>query len=383
MERMRSSFAHRLETARRRVEAAPEDGKPEKRPGWGGVLKALLALWVARAAQRVFERQAELPEAGSKGGEASAAAVARPVAVPRSPTAPVEKEQAKEPEQADEVPTPRSGPWAIAKFVLKEFGKDNGTLMAAAVAFYLLLSVIPLILVAISLLGYVLGSSNEAVNQVFAFLNHLFPVDKKKIHEMIQGIIDEKVGVGVVGMAGLAVTATGGFATLENAINAMWNRPNRSFLMNKVFAFAMMLVVGALFAVSLGITALVRWAGNIPGFDWLASNWMPQALGYVLPVVITGLMFSVIYRFYPNGRTGWKSSLTSGFITAVFWEVFKIAYTFYTSHGDKSIYGVVVGLVMWIFYSAALVLFGSELTWVLEGCPGREGKDQVQAQRGR
>jgi membrane protein len=356
-----------------------------RRDSWADILKAMVVVRIAGAAQRVLARRAATPEAGRLGGQTSTAVAPGPApqgAAARS----MSKGKASKPEEA---PTPQSGIVPIAQFVFKEFGKDNGSLLAAAVAFYLLLSVIPLMLVGVSALGYVLGRGEngvnpQAVSQVMGFVDQLVPIQEGEIRQWIEKLIQERSSIGLVGLAGVALTATGGFATLENAINAMWNRPNRNFIMNKLFAFMMMLIVGALFLLSFGVTGAVQWAGRIPGLEWLAGNWMLQVLGHVVPVLITSVMFAFIYKFYPNGRTGWKSSLTSGVITAVLWEAFKVGYTFYTSHGsDKSPYGVVIGLVMWIFYSATLVLLGSELTWVLEGRPGAEGKDAVQAQRGR
>jgi len=358
------------------------DGRPSRSfGGWKGVMKSLLALGVARSTQRVLGQQKEQAEAGRLGGEVGAVA-ARPA--PRAAAvAARDKERPKK--QADAAaPAAPKGVVEIAKKVFSEFGKDNGSLMAAAVAFYLVLSLVPLLLLGVSVLGFVLRGNGEAINETLKFLNQLVPAVKDaQVKHAIEGVINARGKIGLTGLAGVALTATGGFATLENAINAMWNRPNRSFLMNKVYAFGMMLAVGLLFLFSFGITALVSWAGRLPLLHWLASNGLFQVVGYVLPILITSLMFSLIYRFYPNGRSGWRSSLTAGVVTAILWEAFKIGYTFYTQRGDTSPYGVAIGLVMWIFYSSTLVLMGSELTWVLEGCPGQESKDLAQAQRGR
>lgn len=354
-----------------------------RRPGWGDIVKSALALHLARAAHRVNARRRTTADAGRMGGERVAHLAAGP------PTPGVrglergEEAAGKTPAPSVEAaPLPRNN-LEIARFVFQEFGRDNGTLMAASVAFYLLLSIIPLILVAVFILGEVLGRSNRGVDQVFLFLDQLMPIQKNEIHRMIKAVIDARGSIGVAGFAGIALTATGGFATLENAINVLWNRPNRGFLMNKLFAFGMMVVVGALFALSVGVTSAVGWAGRIPGMEWVAHSVTLQILGYVVPLLVTGLMFTLIYRFYPNGRSHWRPAMISGFITAALWEAFKVGYTFYLSHGDQSIYATVVGLVMWIFYSSSLVLLGSELNWVLEGCPGREAKEIAQVQRGR
>lgn len=355
---------------------AQRDGRAKtrqetKQARWGSLLKGLLAVHVARSALRVSEQRARVPEAGRLGGSVAAAwrAEPRPAATPADP----------EPEIQPTVPTQ---PLLIARKVFAEFGRDNGTLLAAAVAFYLLLAIIPLVLIGVSILGYFIKDQDRVVQQVFLFLNQFLPIGKQTIRPIIEGVIQERGSLGIAGLLGLAFTATGGFATLENAVNILWNRPNRNFLMNKVYAFGMMLVVGLLFLLTVTLTWSVQLAGRISGLEWLESSWMKPVLSTLIPLFLSSLMFTLIYRYYPNGRTGWRAPLVSGAITGVLWEAFKHGYAFYASH-DRSPYGVIVGLVMWVFYSAALILLGSELTWVLEGCPGQEGKEEVHAQRDR
>jgi membrane protein len=386
-------FSERPDPRRFEATAPGEYREAGHKHGWGDLFKSVAALWVARSAERVMSRRAETAEAGRLGGEVHGATRVAPAARPRTaarpavPEAATAKDAKAEPED-DPTYVPRR-PLEIAKFVFKEFGKDNGSLMAAAVAFYLVLSIIPLIILGVAVIGFILEAmqrsspNNEATNQVFRFVNQFMPINKSTIHGWIQKLVNERANIGIAGLAGVALTATGGFATLENAINVMWNRPNRNFIMNKLYAFMMMIIIGVLFGLSVGSTAAVQWAGKLPILAPVAQSGLLQVVGYVLPIVISGLMFATIYKVYPNGRSGWKPALTAGFITAVLWEVAKVAYTRYMAMGDQSPYGIVIALVMWIFYSATLVLMGSELTWVLEGCPDREGKEARHAQLGR
>lgn len=347
-------------------------------PGWGRLIRGFLAAHVAGAAQRVLERRQAAAEAGRLGGSVTAASRAAAAPRPHPQARPVREAEAP---AAPHEPVPTRA-WGIAKLTFQEFGRDNGTLMAASVAFYLLLSVIPMILLGVAVVASLIQDPDRAINQTFTFLNQFLPIGKQTIRPIIEGVIREKSSLTIVGLAGIALTATGGFATLENAINALWNRPNRGFLMNKVYAFGMMLAVGLLFALSLGLTSMVALASRTSALAWLnVGAWKP-VLGIVTPLLISTVMFAVIYRFYPNGRTGWRSSLISGAITAVLWELFKQGYGIYASR-DHSPYGIIIGLVMWIYYSSTLILLGSELTWILEGCPDREGKEAVHAQRGR
>ena len=387
----------------------------DPRPGEysiGNIIKGYAALFAARALGRSGEPGSAGQPAGRDGGGpgtadegrlgGEAGSASRPRAGHQQPgpersgsasteRTPEELRQRARAEQSDAAPSAQApqGVWPITKFVFKEFGRDNGSLMAAAVAFYLLLSLIPLVLLAISVFGFAI-EQGRAQTTVIGFLGTFLPGTggQKLIEEIIQGAMEVRGSVGIAGLAGLAITATAGFSTLETAINVMWSQPNRSFIMNKLMALFMMLVVGVLLVLSLGVTTVTGWAMHIPGLDWLARNGLLKVLGYVLPVAISGLMFTIIFRVYPTGRSGWKPALTAGFITALLWEIFKVGYTFYTQfQGDqRATYGAlagVVGLVIWIYYSSILVLLGSELCWVLEGCPGREAKEAAHALTGR
>jgi len=188
--------------------------------------------------------------------------------------------------------------------------------MAAAVAFYLILSLVPLVLVALAIFGYVLGDGH-AFKEVMRFVSEFFPAQRQMLEGVITKVRDARGTLGTVGLASLALTATGGFATLETAINIQWRAKSRNFIWNKVFAFLMMLVIGGLMVLSLGITWVIQWAGKIPGLQWLEYNLVAQILGYVLPILISGLMFTFVYKLFPNAKVAWKPALTAGFVTAV------------------------------------------------------------------
>jgi membrane protein len=374
MRNMRAEVGERLEDARQRAaeDRAHGSGSPG-RVNWGDVLKAFLAVRVATAAERVLSRpaRAATPESGRLGGEVSGATLSRPQPGRVEP-------RPRETERPAAAGVPQ-GVVPIAKRTFQEFSGDNGTLMAASVAFYLLLSLVPLALVGIAILGWVLGDA-QAQNQVFSFLKGYFPAQFTMLKGLVLQVKESRGTIGLVGLGALLLTATGGFTTLETAINVAWNAPHRNFLLSKLFALGMMLVIGTLLVLSLGVTAIVGWAGHFAALSWLAHNTVAHLLAFVVSIAVTTVMFTFIYKFFPNVKSAWKPALLSGFLTAVLWELFKQGYTWYSSSkwGDQSAtYGAAagfVGLVVWIYYSTSLVLLGAELTWILSGCPSGEQK---------
>jgi len=226
----------------------------------------------------------------------------------------------------------------------------------------------------VAIFGYAMGNA-QAHHAVMEFAHRFFPAQtnamKPDLLESAIGKVQEIRGtLSLVGLGSLLLTATGGFATLESAINIEWDAPSRNFIWSKVFSFLMMLVVGVLLVLSLGITSVLAWAGKIPGLQWIAQSWVVQATGYVLSILTSGVMFTAVYKLFPNTKVEWKPALVAGFATALLWELFKIGYSLYNSHVNQdATYGTLggfVGLVLWIYYSSALVLLGSELAWVLQ-----------------
>ncbi len=362
---------------------SPEERNPENQGIWGRVKDAAGDHW-QQAEERVRERRAEAAESGRLGGAVHA--TTQPVGQPATPrrTEPAgqvihlqRRSEAETGESARQEGGAPTGAWAVAKRTFKEFGADHGTLMAAAVAFYLILSLVPLLVVGVAVFAYVM-TDDQARATVINFASQYMPQQREMLATSVDAVRSARGTLGVIGLLTLAFTATSGFATLETAINTTWKVPNRNFIWNKVYALGMMFVIGLLLVASIGITTVVSWADTIPGLGWLENSTVAQVVGILLSVAISGLMFTVIYKFFPNVKVDWKPALIAGFITAFLWELFKQAYTWYTSssfQGDQAAtYGVLagfIGLLTWIYYSAILVLLGSELTWVLAGCPDR------------
>lgn len=262
--------------------------------------------------------------------------------------------------------------WEALKRVYSEFGRDNGPLMAAAVAFYGLLSFIPLVLVAIWALATWQGDSALAQDRVFTFLDQMLPVERQTLRTMVHDILEQRGAIGLTGLAGLLLTSIGGFSTLESAINAIWNTPRRNVLMNKVFALAMVLVLGVLMLASIMLSAAVQWAGALPILGWLNRVEIVAILGPLISIALSAAMFILIYKWFPNRPLPWRSAVISGLIVAILWEATKTVYAFYTAKFANfgAAYGAMggfVGLILWIYYSSMLLLLGAEFSWLLSG----------------
>jgi len=242
------------------------------------------------------------------------------------------------------------------------------------------------VLVGIGIFGYFM-SDPDAQSKVLDFTSRFMPGRSGILNDMVVSAKEARETLAGIGLIALLFTALGGFTALENAINVTWGTPNRNFLLSKLFALAMFVLIGALLILTIGISSAVTWARTMPGASWLGDSWVAAVFGFTVPVLISSAMFTLIYKFFPNRKVDWKPALISGAVTAVLWEAFKIGYQWYSSSkfgNQEATYGVAagfVGLILWIYYSSSLVLLGSELTWVLQGCPTGDGKAEPSKER--
>ncbi|MGV3722445.1 MAG: YihY/virulence factor BrkB family protein, partial [Actinomycetota bacterium] len=253
------------------------------RLSWGALAKTAAAVLVARAAQRVLGRPTRLtrtPEQGRLGGAVTAIPAPRRVERPAAePRARDQRPPATDKHAPGAAPAPPQGALGTAKTAFKEFGKDNGTLMAAAVAFYILIALVPLVLVGIGIMGYVMADP-EAQSKVLDFTARFMPGRSGILRDMVVSATEARQGLAGIGLITLLFTALGGFTALENAINVTWGTPNRNFLMSKLFALGMFVLIGALLILTIGISCVITWARAMPGVSWLGDSWVAAALGF-------------------------------------------------------------------------------------------------------
>ena len=131
----------------------------------------------------------------------------------------------------------------------------------------------------------------------------------------------------------------------------------------------MLVVVGVLFLTTVAITSAQTALSELAAFGWLAESWPTAVSGLLLSLFVSSVMFAVIYRYFPTRGARWRAAMEAGVLVAVVWELIKLAYAWYVTrlaHFD-SVYGPLgslVGLVLWVYYSCFLLVFGAEVAWL-------------------
>jgi membrane protein len=280
--------------------------------------------------------------------------------------------------------------WRIGVEVLRKYEEDGGPLVAAAISFFGILSIIPLALMGVWGLGQFV-SSEEAFRDVLDFMKHYLPGSAKLIRHYLEELIASRGTIGWLGIAGLLWSGSQGFVTLELAINHALRVPNRrNFLESRLLGFWMILLTGSSLALSLVITSTIA---TIRRFSLPVLDWSPDeipllwtTIGATVPVLLAILSFSVIYRVMPNMRMPWRTALIAGTVAGLLWEFAKRGFTYYLARYATydAVYGSIggiIGLVFWIYYSSVILVLGTELASVLQDVHPHQGEHPSRQRR--
>jgi membrane protein len=268
---------------------------------------------------------------------------------------------------------------------IKGWTKDNVPRLGASLAYYTLFAVSPILVIAIAIAGSVFGA--EAVRgQIVGQIDQLIGRDgAMAIQAILEGAHRDRSGTLaiVMGSITLVIAASGAFLELQHALNTIFRvkqDPKKSglvvFLKNRLRSFGLVVSIGFLLMVSLLVSAaLAALAAYVR-----TSKWGGPALWEVINILVSlgvvTLLFAMIYRFLPDVRLKWRDVWTGALITAVLFSIGKFLIGLYLGRSSiASSYGAagsIVVLLVWVYYSAQIILLGAEFTRVY--AEHREGR---------
>lgn len=254
------------------------------------------------------------------------------------------------------------------KGAMKKFGAENGSLIAAAISFYAVLSLLPLLMLAVSVAGYVLGSSERAFATVSQVAGQFIP-SSSFVNDTLQGLVRERGTIGIIGLLALLWTGSQLFVTLQAALDDIWEVGQKpGFIKGKLKAVILVIVFGVLMLLSIASSSAAGFANQ-----WFASG--PAAVlvriaGYILGLVFAVLMFLIAYKYVPSRTVEWRPALAGAVFAGIAWTIARELYALYLGFADfNRLYGSlgsVVILIVWIYYSSVIVVMGGELAYVSE-----------------
>ncbi len=266
--------------------------------------------------------------------------------------------------------------FSLIKAAAKEWSDDNAPRLGAALAYYTLFSLAPMLIVAIAVAGAVFGDE-AARGQIVGQLQGLVGVDGgHAIQAMLESARKPTSGViaTVVGLAAFLFGATGAFAELQGALNTVWNvipKPGRGIkgvIRDRLLSFGMVLAIGFLLLVSLVLSAGLAALGKVMGGFMPGWVVLGQILNIAVSFGVVTLLFAMIYKVLPDVRLAWSDVLIGAAFTSLLFTVGKLAIGLYLGKSTTaSAYGAagsLVVLLVWVYYSSQILLFGAEFTQV-------------------
>lgn len=257
---------------------------------------------------------------------------------------------------------------SLVKFLLRvwsEMSRDDGIHMAAGIAYYAFLSLFPLLLGLIGLLGLVLPS--QAVqDQIFSFVQDNIPGAVDVIENNIRNVIQLRGVLGIVGIVGLLWTGSGLLSAYGHSINQAWDISRElPFYLKKLRDIGLTVGLGILFFLSLGSGAVLDFVpvGEIP----VAGNYLVRIFLRIVSFSLAFVIFLILFKIMPNTRTYWRHIWPGALVTALLFEIGRAAIQFYINNfgNYQAVYGAiasVIALLVWIYYSAIIGILGAEFT---------------------
>ena len=265
--------------------------------------------------------------------------------------------------------------WAVFRRAIAGWWNDNVPHLGAALSYYTLFSLAPILIVAIAIAGMAFGA--EAVREeIVAQIDGLVGRDgARAVQAMLEGAAkpSSSIPATIIGIITFFLGATGAFLELQSALNTIWRVTPKSsgnwfriLMMQRLISFALVVGVGFLLLTSLvvsaGLAALDKYMGNT--YPGVAVLW--QAVNVVVSLGVVTLLFAMVYKVLPDVKLAWRDVWVGGLVTAGLFTIGKLVIGLYLgTSGFSSSYGAagsVVVLLVWVYYSSQIILLGAEFT---------------------
>jgi len=265
--------------------------------------------------------------------------------------------------------------WHLIGEGFEAFIRDEALTRGAAIAFYAVTAIAPVLYIAATIAGLIFGrtAAREAIGGA---LGHIMSRDSVALLELaIRNARGTSTGIfaGIVGLVTLIVTASGVFGEMEDALNAIWRAPRKGpllprLLRGRAVSLALVIGLGLLLVVSMILAAAITALGRYIDLHTAYSEFALATFNSAISFLLTSVLFAAIYKVLPNKDLEWRDVAAGAVGTALLFQVGQFLLGYYL--GSSTIatpYGAAGGLIallIWVYYSAQVFLLGAEFTKV-------------------
>ncbi|MEI6948443.1 YihY/virulence factor BrkB family protein [Paraflavisolibacter sp. H34] len=265
--------------------------------------------------------------------------------------------------------------WKVLKSAGSGFVNDNAFKLSAALSYYTVFALAPMLVIIISLTGIFLGKEAMQGNIYKEIKDVVGSEAALQLQQIIVNIEAAHSGTtgAIVGAVLLFVGATGVFTEMQDSINFIWSvkaKPKKSwlrFIINRLLSFSLIISIGFVLLVSLVINAVLNLLSDrllklLPHY----TVYLFHVLNMAIIVVAITILFTIIFKVLPDAVIAWKDAVIGAFFTALLFLLGKFLITYYIGSSNMgATYGAAASIVIiltWVYYSAIILYFGAEFT---------------------
>lgn len=256
--------------------------------------------------------------------------------------------------------------------------EDSAPRHGAAIAYYTLFAIAPVLVLVIGIAGLAFGEEavrGEIVGQISGLIGR---EGAEAVQAILQKASEPREGIGatVLGLVGLIFAGTGAFLELQAALNKVWevkarttsNFDVKSLVVRRLRSLGVVVSIGFLLMVSLAVNAAVHAAVNLLGSLTTGFPILVLVVNQVVNLTVSALLFAVLYRVLPDVRLGWRDVAIGSIVTAVLFAIGQRLIGLYLGNSTLAspfgAAGTIAIILVWVYYSTQIVLLGAELTRV-------------------
>jgi membrane protein len=280
----------------------------------------------------------------------------------------------------------------LLKATATDWMEDNALRLSAALAYYSIFSIAPLLVIAISVAGLVLGEESVRGQLDDQLKGYVGAQAAEGLQSMVQGASkksDSWMGA-IIGFVTLMLGASGVFGQLKDALNTIWEVKAKGgagvwgFVRERLLNFGMVLVIGFLLLTSLllttGLTALSGYFESLVGMP----EFVGAAFGFVVSFAVVTTLFAFIFKVLPDAQIEWRNVWIGAAVTGLLFEIGKFGLSYYlgkeSTASSFGAAGSAILLLLWVYYASCILLFGAEFTQVYARETGHEIKPAPNAE---
>lgn len=279
-------------------------------------------------------------------------------------------------EEEDEIVNIRQA-WTLVKTSFSSWVDDYAPSMGAALAYYTMFSIAPLLLIVISTAGLIFGE--DAVRgEIFGQLRGLMGEQgAEAVQSLLKSVSKPEEGAAgtIIGIVLLVIGATTVFGELQDAFDRIWRAPGKdkkggiwALIRSRLLSFGVVLGIGFLLMVSLVFSAAAAALGKWWGPLFSDIEILATAVNFIFSFAVTIVVFAMLYKFMPRVKIHWRDVWAGATVTALLFTVGKLLIGLYIGKSAISsgfgAAGSLVVVLVWVYYSAQIFLLGVEFTWV-------------------